>query len=212
LAPTGKWHLGFRSPELTPTYRGFDTFLGYYHFGEDYYTHSQDIKGDGVCTGAYTDFSNSSGIDIQVLWGHGGIPEPDSGGNIGMDGQGAMSIPPGNCTLIRGQCTHAFSNQIANLTTADGGACCLACQAHAGCTAWNWFHADSPIDSRLCSLKSKPSAVNPGRANCDSGVFAPSEPPESYYSAFIFAKEARRIIARHARDYAPQGVPLFMYL
>ena len=23
----GKWHLGFRSPELTPTWRGFDSFL-----------------------------------------------------------------------------------------------------------------------------------------------------------------------------------------
>ncbi|KAK6191760.1 hypothetical protein SNE40_003362 [Patella caerulea] len=35
----GKWHLGFCNWNYTPTYRGFDSFYGYYNGQEDYYSH-----------------------------------------------------------------------------------------------------------------------------------------------------------------------------
>ena len=41
----GKWHLGFYKWKHTPTFRGFDSFSGFYSGGEDYFTH--------ISSGAY---------------------------------------------------------------------------------------------------------------------------------------------------------------
>ncbi|XP_074641245.1 arylsulfatase J-like [Tubulanus polymorphus] len=37
----GKWHQGFCNWRYTPTYRGFDSFMGFYVGSEDYYTHTR---------------------------------------------------------------------------------------------------------------------------------------------------------------------------
>ncbi|XP_046561442.1 arylsulfatase B-like isoform X2 [Haliotis rubra] len=45
----GKWHLGFCNWMYTPTYRGFDSFLGYYNGAEDYYT--KKMRGGLIANG-----------------------------------------------------------------------------------------------------------------------------------------------------------------
>jgi hypothetical protein len=35
-----QWHAGFYKEELTPTFRGFQSFYGFYTGGEDYFTHN----------------------------------------------------------------------------------------------------------------------------------------------------------------------------
>ena len=37
----GKWHLGYFKWDYTPTFRGFDSFLGYYEGAEDYFDHTR---------------------------------------------------------------------------------------------------------------------------------------------------------------------------
>uniref|UniRef100_A0A023GDJ8 Putative arylsulfatase b ixodes scapularis arylsulfatase b n=1 Tax=Amblyomma triste TaxID=251400 RepID=A0A023GDJ8_AMBTT len=40
----GKWHLGYYMEKFTPTFRGFDSFYGFYNGEEDYYSHDIDIQ------------------------------------------------------------------------------------------------------------------------------------------------------------------------
>ncbi|KAM7299826.1 arylsulfatase B [Ixodes scapularis] len=41
----GKWNLGYYMKEYTPTYRGFDSFYGFYNYEEDYFTHNLEFEG-----------------------------------------------------------------------------------------------------------------------------------------------------------------------
>ena len=41
----GKWHLGFFEWAYTPTYRGFDSFYGFYLGAEDHFKHTANKNG-----------------------------------------------------------------------------------------------------------------------------------------------------------------------
>lgn len=52
----GKWHLGFCNWSCTPTYRGFDSFLGYYNAQEDYYIRTFEY---------YYDFRDNKTLSVK---------------------------------------------------------------------------------------------------------------------------------------------------
>jgi len=56
----GKWHLGYHTNEYTPTYRGFDHFLGYYSGAEEHFTHTKN----GESYTAY-DLANNTGDNVR---------------------------------------------------------------------------------------------------------------------------------------------------
>ncbi|XP_005099750.2 arylsulfatase B [Aplysia californica] len=72
----GKWHLGFCKWECTPTYRGFDSFYGFYSGGEDHY--SKEVNGfdfrnnTEVCRDGAKNYSTYQYADRmeQIVRGH----------------------------------------------------------------------------------------------------------------------------------------------
>ncbi|XP_076457473.1 arylsulfatase I-like [Babylonia areolata] len=71
----GKWHLGFCRPEMTPTYRGFDTFYGMYTGKGDHFTHIskwsgydlQDNKGQGATRSFQADWSANGKYSTHIF-------------------------------------------------------------------------------------------------------------------------------------------------
>ena len=70
----GKWHQGFLTNAYTPTYRGFDTYLGYYSGAEEHFTHEKvgfPLPPGTNGSGGYTayDLANNSGADVRPCLG-----------------------------------------------------------------------------------------------------------------------------------------------
>jgi hypothetical protein len=71
----GKWHIGQAWARYTPTYRGFDSWVGYYDGDEDYWRHTfptgdcnNGAPGKGRCGGlCAVDFNNNTGTELRVL-------------------------------------------------------------------------------------------------------------------------------------------------
>ena len=60
----GKWHLGFCNYNMTPTYRGFDTFYGLYNGKADYYSHISRRKGYDM----HNNTGHGEGKSFTVAW------------------------------------------------------------------------------------------------------------------------------------------------
>ncbi|XP_050408585.1 arylsulfatase J [Patella vulgata] len=60
----GKWHVGFCNVNCTPTYRGFDSFSGYYTGAEDYFNHTRGYQGEMGYDFRH-DFERNSTVDAQ---------------------------------------------------------------------------------------------------------------------------------------------------
>lgn len=74
----GKWHLGVWNWQYTPTYRGYDSFLGYYGGSENYYTHKDmgidfhlDIGPKCGPNCSVTDFADNGNYSSEVYARHG---------------------------------------------------------------------------------------------------------------------------------------------
>eukprot|EP01084_Bolivina_argentea_P227474 384165_1 len=61
----GKWDLGFQSVEYTPTYRGFDTFYGFYNHEADYYTSDVEVVLEGEKTYFHDLRRNLETVDLD---------------------------------------------------------------------------------------------------------------------------------------------------
>ncbi|XP_064487142.1 arylsulfatase B-like [Ornithodoros turicata] len=61
----GKWHLGYCNWAYTPTFRGFDSFLGFYLGSQDYYEHKKYIKSTPLIPGIDQMLRVEEGYDFR---------------------------------------------------------------------------------------------------------------------------------------------------
>lgn len=61
----GKWHLGYCSWAYTPTFRGFDSFLGFYLGSEGYYDHKRFFKPTPLAPGLGQMLDVEEGYDFR---------------------------------------------------------------------------------------------------------------------------------------------------
>eukprot|EP00041_Stephanoeca_diplocostata_P033571 m.1114057 g.1114057 ORF g.1114057 m.1114057 type:complete len:1404 (-) comp24364_c0_seq10:195-4406(-) len=66
----GKWHLGHRSADVSPTYRGFDTWYGGLLGGSDHFTHKASSP---ECRKKGLDLWDCNNTEISPVWKEGGI-------------------------------------------------------------------------------------------------------------------------------------------
>ena len=52
----GKWHVGMATPSHTPLGKGYDSWLGYLQFSNDYW-HQNSPSGVDFCVKKFLDFS-----------------------------------------------------------------------------------------------------------------------------------------------------------
>lgn len=63
----GKWHAGYTTKAYTPTYRGYDTFFGYYNaMTEDYWSHTHAVSSGCSLGGHSRDISDNVGTNLKA--------------------------------------------------------------------------------------------------------------------------------------------------
>ena len=92
-----KWHLGYRSWSHTPTFRGFDTFLGHFSGYNDYYTHWGDCGGFDLVSSEGPDCGEGCAVPMYegngsystLLFTSRAVSLVEAHGSVGGDSGGA---------------------------------------------------------------------------------------------------------------------------
>ena len=157
----GKWDVGMHTWAHTPTFRGFEHFVGFYNAAEDHWTHD---------VGQYLDLRN----DTSPLWAKGtysthlfSAAVVDFVNANALAGSAAPEAiaPTCNATLRRDWSIGVTS---AVVPAKDVGDCCSLCVVNASCAAFS-YHRQCYLKDRLTAGHGKPGVI--------SGVLRGTAPP-----------------------------------